>query len=236
MKYGNKVVVVPFKEEEEAGLVDQIGEGVLLKTSKPKRTAGNNSIIKIFLRLAQIGGYNENGNIKISNDKFLPNTDVGALVEYAMTRGVASAGLQQFVKLLQEAGITEEMVVNDNVKFMLQQKKKSNEPAKFKPYVISKRKKPRLLDVSEDEESEELYQVPNLANQSYKRSFAQAIEQDSRIPKLAPYNEHPPETMTYRGNEAPPELEMYDGQNEDVFYNSKLNWDDKSSDDDSRSS
>lgn len=214
MKYGNKVVVVPFQEEEEEEIKEdefcppQSGDGVLQKPRKPKVSKDNN-FMKILLRLAAIGGYNENGNIKNQNGKFEPDTDISALLEYAMTRGVAAEGLTQFVHLLQKAKVTSDMVVNDNVKRMLQG---------------SRFTKPKTVPVEP------------LTISKFKSKRKEELATDPLMPKLPRYNETPFAAQTYKGANTPPPLDLYDGQDEDVFHDSKLNWDDSSSDDGSRTS
>lgn len=77
-------------------------------------------LLMLILRLATVRGYNDLGNIKLKDGSYMPRTDICPLLCYAVSRERAILGIDEFVQLLREAGVTSDMVTNEALKNKLQ--------------------------------------------------------------------------------------------------------------------
>ena len=90
----------------------------------PKRKINNfmdkiTRIMKIFLRLANIKGYDLIGRVRDSSGNFIKDSDIIALISHSLTHGKLLLGQNEFINLLFEAKIEPELIVNENVKSKL---------------------------------------------------------------------------------------------------------------------
>lgn len=128
MKYARKVVVVPFDEEEE-GEPHQDG-GEIVEPPQPK---GNRikqyaldrqrKFLSIILKIASINGYDAEGRIKLRDGRYMERSDILNLLTHALSPGRSVSGLQEFVELLREANVPSEMIINENVRAMMEGKR-----------------------------------------------------------------------------------------------------------------
>lgn len=77
-------------------------------------------LIDITYVLAKYGAFNKDYQIKLRKGGHLVGSDGVALLMHALSPGKHMVGIQEFVELLADAGVTPDMVINENVKAMLQ--------------------------------------------------------------------------------------------------------------------
>lgn len=77
-------------------------------------------LLSIIMKLALVKGYNNLGNIKLTDGTYLPKSDVTPLLLYVLSRDKPVTGISEFIELLREAGVTPDMVTNEGVKQKLQ--------------------------------------------------------------------------------------------------------------------
>jgi len=82
-------------------------------------------VIRTVLKLALINGYDSEGRIRGTNGEFIPNSNLLDLLNFAMTRGKNLKGTDEFVKLLLEAGIEPDWIINENIRSLLLNKSSS---------------------------------------------------------------------------------------------------------------
>lgn len=115
-------------EEEHSGW-DQKGSGILEPDSEPKKKSKNpikahaedrqEKLLVLILKLAAIRGYNQIGNIKLPDGSYMPKTSISPLLQYVLSREKPVPGVNEFIQLLREAGVTPDLVTNENVKHKL---------------------------------------------------------------------------------------------------------------------
>ena len=115
-----KMMALPA--ETENSIQTQIVEKNEIQTSKKK----NNSfidklsrIMKIFLKLANIKGYDIIGRVRNGNGDFVNDSDIIALINHSLTHGKLLLGQNEFINLLFEAKIEPELIINENIKSKL---------------------------------------------------------------------------------------------------------------------
>lgn len=131
-----KVVMTPYVSDEETELFDEQSGGNIIEPpnqtipqtepkNRIKRYAMDRQrkLLKIILRLASVNGYDSQERIKLRNGTYLDQSDVVSLLLYTLSPGKKVVGLEEFVELLKEAGVTSEMVINENVKAMLENRR-----------------------------------------------------------------------------------------------------------------
>lgn len=137
-----KLVMTPYvsdgEEEETDVFPDQTGSGLnevadqVMQEVEPKNRIKKyaldrqRKLLKIILKLASVNGYDNNERIKLRDGSYLDQSDVVSLLLYTLSPGRKVHGLEQFVDLLKEAGVTSDMVINENVKSMLSRKMSNN--------------------------------------------------------------------------------------------------------------
>ena len=73
-------------------------------------------LLQIIMRIASIQGYNDKGNIKDKDGKFLEGTDIVPLILYSVTKERLVKGIDSYVDLLIEAKVPPEVITNENLK------------------------------------------------------------------------------------------------------------------------
>ena len=76
-------------------------------------------IMKIFLKLANIKGYDLIGRVRNQNGDFVNDSDIISLINHSLTHGKLLYGQNEFIKLLFEAKIEPELIINENIKSKL---------------------------------------------------------------------------------------------------------------------
>lgn len=208
MKHTNKVFSngSQYKESMHGGNIDEPERVVHIEEAPKKK--GNQirkyalerqqKFLKIILRLAAINGYDENGRIKLPSGTYMENSDIVTLLGHSLTPGRNISGLKEFVDLLAEAGVSDDLVINENVKQMLQKsqgfQKRPN--SKLAPHVdlnvlpdAPKSAKKRTYEEVEDGEPQLSHNLDDadLAPQSRKRKR----DDNDPPPMLGPF---PPQT------------------------------------------
>jgi hypothetical protein len=113
MEHSRKVVVMPI-EMETSRTTRGKQEGGKRNVNPPRKR-----LVKIILKLAKIKAYDEAGRILGSNGQYMDNTDIDILLAYAMTPGRILSGEMDFVRLLREANVEPELIINDNLRSKL---------------------------------------------------------------------------------------------------------------------
>ena len=99
-------------------------EEIEVKSNSPKKKVNVffdkiTRIMKIFLRLANIKGYDLIGRVRDSNGNFMKDSDIISLISHSLTHGKLLLGQNEFINLLYEAKIEPELIINENVKSRL---------------------------------------------------------------------------------------------------------------------
>src|SRR5260370_29058365 len=117
------MVVYPFDAEKE----DQIHSST---PSPPTKIGSDNvqtgsgvdsvvRIIRMVLQLAQIKAFNENFNIRGDNGEYIPNTNLAKLLSLTQHRVRSQKGVPEMIKLLYEAKIDPNLILNEVIKAKL---------------------------------------------------------------------------------------------------------------------
>lgn len=72
--------------------------------------------IFLILRLASIGAYNGAGELRDTDGRFVPGTDIVKMIDHAFTPDKSAEGEDLFVKLLRSAKINPDSIVNKRMK------------------------------------------------------------------------------------------------------------------------
>ena len=123
-------VAIPTREEKEITkakplVVSKVGK--LPSSPRAKTGERQGQLIKLVLRLASIAGYNEDGRMRLKDGSFSDNLNLVPFLSLAMRKGRNVKGLEDFVFLLREAKVTPDMVVNEYLKQMLEEKTIENQ-------------------------------------------------------------------------------------------------------------
>lgn len=137
MKHTRKMSLTPFELDQFGGQItvepsfDQEMDHPtsLNATSEPVKKKGNwirdraferyRKLIEITYILSKYNAFNEKYQIKLRSGGHLAGSDGIALLMHILSPGKSMVGLQEFVELLADAGVTADMVINENVKAML---------------------------------------------------------------------------------------------------------------------
>lgn len=98
------------------GDVGQLRTGNSFKAHAEDR---QKKLVQIILKLARIQGYNDQNQIKKRDGTYMEDTDITALMLFAVTKEKLMLGLSEFIDLLLEAGIGPDDVINENLKHKL---------------------------------------------------------------------------------------------------------------------
>lgn len=115
-----KVAVVPFDSIEQSG--GSLTEPVIpIKSNsiKQRTQIRMHNLLRVMMKIAFIQGYDEEGRIKDSNGEYMENTDIASLLLHAMSPGKLIIGEQQFVELLDKAGVNPDLILNENIRYKL---------------------------------------------------------------------------------------------------------------------
>ena len=134
--YAKKMTLVPVDETTEPTTEEFPTEVVVpVSQSSATTTTKRNSIrkyaldrqrkmIRVILKLAQSGSYDMNGSLLRTDGSPLEDTDMVSLLLYTMSPGRVVRGLDDFVEILINAGVTATDVINTQVKEMLMKRVK----------------------------------------------------------------------------------------------------------------
>jgi hypothetical protein len=114
-------------ENNNVESIDKVGVHNGISKSSPKTNIKRvntfidklNKIIKIFLKLANIKGYDIIGRVRNSNGEYINDSNVISLINHAMSHGKLLIAQNEFVQLLYEAQIEPELIYNENIKAKL---------------------------------------------------------------------------------------------------------------------
>ena len=95
-----------------------------IKTNSPKKKMNLfidklTRIMKIFLKLANIKGYDIIGRVRNSKGDFVQDSDIISLINHSLTHGKLLLGQNEFINLLFEANIEPDLIINENIKSKL---------------------------------------------------------------------------------------------------------------------
>lgn len=107
--------------------------------------------VKVILKIARKFGYDADLKIKTDTGKYLEKSNIVDLLTHAMSPGKVLYGENEFIKLLYSAGVSPDLIINENVKSKL-------------IYLINKGANTETLDESMEIEA-------NRDDRTRKRSF-----------------------------------------------------------------
>jgi hypothetical protein len=76
-------------------------------------------ILKIILKLASVKGYDEILRVKRDDESYVENSNIISLLNHSMSHGRLLTGLPEFIKLLYDARIDPDLIINENVRAKL---------------------------------------------------------------------------------------------------------------------
>lgn len=193
MEHARKMMIIPADSLKSRNMIgggnaEEVSEAALVVDKavlQPKKillNAGDKILrsIKIALKLALINCYDDKGRLLNENGKIVENSDLGYLLNYAMTPGRVLNGEQEFIDALYKANVDPELLINDNVRSklssMLQRRVKSTGDATNAEVKVEIKKRSHSDDELSDAEerpslperkrSRETYPLPPLFNRN----------------------------------------------------------------------
>jgi hypothetical protein len=76
-------------------------------------------IMKIFLKLANIKAYDVIGRVRDQKGNYISDSDIISLINHAMTHGKLLLAQNEFIRLLHEAQVEPDLIINENIKAKL---------------------------------------------------------------------------------------------------------------------
>ena len=175
MEHSRKMMVVPYTGSQNTSHVSIPKKS---KSIKEKSVEKIKKILTIILKLAKINGYDESGRIN-DNGNFIENSDIVALIQYALTPGKVLIGENEFAELLIKAGVSPDVITNDNLKAKII-KSRTKEKIVKEPHDNEKSQKDDSIKSSAIDVP--MSNVDKVENKRTKRSFDE-IESEEEIYK-----------------------------------------------------
>lgn len=116
MIHTKKMILVPYQDGSGAPAARF---NPPLTPVKRRSNERQKKIMLILLKLALHGGYDSNGKIKTTNGD---HADLVPLLQMASSPGRNVKGVDDFVSLLHDAGVTPDLVINHVIREQLQKK------------------------------------------------------------------------------------------------------------------
>lgn len=123
------------------------------KPLKKDDTRKQRNLLQIALKIAEVGGYDEDLRIKSTDGNIIRDSDVIGLIQHSLSPMRSTKGLNEFVDMLHRSGIDPDLIKNIQVKEMLNKKSQSSG---WKRPVLDDVKEPFLLAVPGDVPKETL--------------------------------------------------------------------------------
>ena len=170
MEHTRKMVLVPADSSDMGHEEEDEQAETSIKNPEPKQKRDRTAekiirLLKVILKLAQIDGYDSLGRIRGQDGSFVSNSNIIHLLMHAMRTGRVLVGEAEFVKLLIEARVEPELLVNDNLKAKLVQQYEGRDTS-LVDRVATKRKhpeEPRVISTGtkrlRSEDNDELVEI-----------------------------------------------------------------------------
>lgn len=125
MDNARKMVLIPAENEIISIIKD---DKIQTKKVKDERKSIKKitNIVEIALKLARIKAFNEYGHILGKNGDYIRNSNIANLLEHSMKNGKLLIGENEFIELLHRAGVSEESIFNENIRYKLKNLKTSD--------------------------------------------------------------------------------------------------------------
>lgn len=113
--------------------------------NKKTDTEKQKNLLQIALKIAEIGGYDEDLRIKTRNGRIVADTDIVGLILHSLAPMRNTKGLSDFVELLYQADVDPSLINNLQVRKMLE-----NRIAKggWKPKIAENPVQPTVMSIS----------------------------------------------------------------------------------------
>jgi hypothetical protein len=127
MEHSQKVTVMPLESEMQPPVLPMVTDSNVQFSSqekKPKSSAHPlleklTKQIKIILKLAKVNGYDADLRIRGEGENFINNSNIINLLADATSASKVLIGYNEFIRLLYEANVEPELIINENVKYQL---------------------------------------------------------------------------------------------------------------------
>jgi hypothetical protein len=131
MQSAKKVILIPPKKwsNNQFGGGNNINDNpisTLVSKVEPKQDKIKTKIydklhkfVKVILKLARKFGYDDDLKIKLRDGKYLEKSNIVDLLTYAMSVSKVLYGENEFIELLHSAGVSPDLIINDNVRSKL---------------------------------------------------------------------------------------------------------------------
>jgi len=123
MEYTRKQEITPAVEQTQVIATTNTSKKRLPLTNTEKILR----IIKIVLKLASVNGYDDEGRVKGANG-YISGSSLVVLLNYALSFGQPLIGELEFIRLLKEANVDPDLIVNENLKNKLLNHQVAPEP------------------------------------------------------------------------------------------------------------
>jgi hypothetical protein len=134
MEHTEKMVLAPYGAETPSVLVPSTDSSVQLSSDIPTQTSGTQTVkrirshqnlerfknqVKILLKLGKLDPIDNNLRIKNENGVFIENSNIINLLHNATQDAKELVGQEAFIKLLYQAGVEPELILNQDIKSKL---------------------------------------------------------------------------------------------------------------------
>ena len=158
----NKMVLVPV--DSQVGGNELPAENLVIE--KPKRIERNpekiQRLLKIALKIASLDAYDEDFKIKDSNGNPIEDSDIVALLNNAISNQKLLVGENDFIRLLFEAKVDPNWIVNENMRSKLLNYRPSNTRPKQPPKEPPKPPEQTIPEQIHTSAPPNIPQTPNL--------------------------------------------------------------------------
>ena len=123
MNHSRKMILVPEQSLKTYNKLSKNSENN--RNTRTQRTETNNDlskierILNIVLKLAIIGGYNEDFNIIGRDGNPINDSSIVTLINLALNHENARVGENDFIRLLHESNVNPNWIINENLKSKL---------------------------------------------------------------------------------------------------------------------
>lgn len=160
------------------------------KSNKNDDTKRQRNLLEIALKIAEVGGYDEDLRIKTSKGDPVKESNVIGLIQHSLTPMKSTRGLNEFVEMLYKSGIDPDLIKNVQVKNMLDSRM---EKGKWKQPLLDNVEEPYLLAVPREIPKETLKIKPKRVRKKVEPiKHLMSLRQKARVnrkkqqPKSAP--------------------------------------------------
>lgn len=185
MNHSRKMILLPSEiyETQQIGSAEQQPNQELPASEQPFRYLNKiYKLLNIVLKIALKGGYNEDFRINDSEGNPIVNTNIAKLIQAAVSPDKLIVGEKDFVRLLYEANVDPNWIVNQRLRHML---------SKYRPT------RPKTLNISQPDLSTQISTQYSPQQTNFQNDYTQYSPQQ---PTLQDYSTQYSPQPVYSGH------------------------------------